>query len=80
MAGMTASGAVLPACIAALLSCGLGCGKKATQPVAETQDAARAQMALAGPIELPARPLGLPDPAAFAWRKREGQPLSLIHI
>ncbi len=70
MAGMTAARAVL----LAGLAWGPGCGKKAEQPLAEAKDATPAQPTRSGPIELPARPLGLPAAAAFGWRKREGQP------
>jgi len=74
MAGMTAARAVLLAGLACGLGCGLGCGKRAERASAEAKDAAAAQPPPTGPIELPARPLGLPDAAAFGWRKRAGQP------
>ena len=61
MAGMTAARAVL----LAGLAWGPGCGKKAAQPLAEVKDATPAQPTRTGPIELLARPLGLPDAAAL---------------
>lgn len=73
MAGMTAARAVLLAGLAWGLGCALGCGKRAERASAEAKDAAAAQPPRTGPIELPARPLGLPDAAAFGWRKRDGQ-------
>lgn len=74
MAGMTAARAVLLAWLASGLGCGLGCGKKAEPPRSEIKDAAGAPALRTGPIELPARPLGLPDAAAFGWRTRDGHP------
>lgn len=70
MAGITSARALL-LCLAPAL---LGCGNKATQPTVEVKDAGAAIPTRTGPLELDPRPLGLADAAAFAWRKRDGQP------
>jgi hypothetical protein len=54
--------------VAAMLS---ACGNRPDPPAAAKKDAAPAD---AEAVELVARPLGLPDLAAYGWRKRAGQP------
>jgi len=49
-----------------------GCSGSATPPPPPRAEAGPADAAVA--IELEARPLGLPELAAFGWRKRGGQP------
>ncbi len=46
------------------------CGSHDAKPV---HDDAAARRDAAVPVEVPARPLGLPDLASYAWRKRGGQ-------
>jgi hypothetical protein len=60
----------------ALLAAGCGCGST-TADSAEPKGSAAAPAAAAATgkaIELPSRPLGEPDLAAYQWRKRAGQP------
>src|ERR1043165_1734045 len=54
--------------VAAVLS---SCGNRPNPPAAEKKDAAPVD---AEAVELAARPLGMPDLAAYGWRKRAGQP------
>jgi hypothetical protein len=55
--------------VAALLS---GCGNRPGPAPAEKKDAAPADGEVA--VEIAARPLGLPELAAYGWRRRAGQP------
>jgi len=56
-------------------ACACGCGGSSSAPApAHRDDAASAPRDAAPPVEIAARPLGLPDLAAFGWRKRGGQP------
>ena len=50
------------------------CGRKSSSQAVEKHDAASARDAATAPAEVPARPLGMPDVTAYAWRKRGGQP------
>lgn len=52
-----------------------GCGKKSSQ-AKERKDAGQVahDALVVAPVDIAARPLGLPDPAAFGWRARAGQP------
>jgi len=50
------------------------CGQHATAPPERHRDAAPPRDAAAVVADLPERPLGLPDAAAFDWRHRGGQP------
>ncbi|MGH9885151.1 MAG: tetratricopeptide repeat protein [bacterium] len=47
------------------------CGNRPNPPPPEKKDAAPVDAAV---VELAARPLGMPDLAAYGWRKRGGQP------
>jgi hypothetical protein len=62
-------GAAAPFVIAALLA---ACGNRPSPPVADKKDAAPADAEAA--VEIAGRALGLPDLAAYGWRRRAGQP------
>ncbi len=68
-------GAVKIPCIVGLLLMGCG-GKPAAPPPPHRDDAATRHGSDADPVTeaLPARPLGLPDLAAWQWRSRAGHP------
>ncbi|HET7505295.1 MAG TPA: hypothetical protein VFK02_29955 [Kofleriaceae bacterium] len=50
-----------------------GCGNKPPAPPPDPRDARIADAELATAADLEARPLGLPELAAYRWRKRAGQ-------
>ncbi|MBA3392441.1 MAG: hypothetical protein H0T89_07355 [Deltaproteobacteria bacterium] len=58
----------LIACVAALAAC----GNRASQPAARDDAAAPRDVAVV--VDVPARPLGLPDLDGYGWRKRGGHP------
>ena len=51
-----------------------GCGRKTSSQAVEKHDASLARDVASAPAEVPARPLGMADLAAYGWRKRGGQP------
>src|SRR5258706_11460624 len=55
-----------------VLVAAMGCGRHAAPPA--RHDAGPPARTDAATVELPARPLGLPDLAGWRWRKRGGQP------
>ena len=58
----------------ALAGAFVACGRHAALPAAGGGAAPITSRDAATPIELPARALGMPDLASYAWRKRAGQP------
>ena len=50
------------------------CGRRSSSQSVDKHDAAIVRDAASAPSEVAARPLGMPDVAAYAWRKRGGQP------